>query len=102
MIFIKYCRNVEERFCTSNYELHTPFPKGKNKKGIGLLKDKLDGKIMKEFVELKAKTSTYLTSNNDENKKAKDTKNCFNKSKIKFKDYKHCLEVAQTENKKTI
>ena len=30
---------------------------------------------MKEFVELRAKTFSYLKDNNDEVKKAKDTKN---------------------------
>ena len=32
-------------------------------------------------------------------KKAKDTKNCATKKKIKCKDYKNCLKAAQLENK---
>ena len=38
------------------------------------MKYKLDRQIMKEFVELGAKTYSYLKDNNDENKKAKGTK----------------------------
>ena len=37
--------DVEARFDTSNYELDRPFPKGKNKKVIGLMKKKLGEKI---------------------------------------------------------
>ena len=32
-------------------------------------------------------------------KKAKDTKKCVIKRKLKFQDYKNCLEAAQFENK---
>ena len=39
--------NGEIRFDSSNYELDRPLPKGKSKKVIGLMKDELDGKIMK-------------------------------------------------------
>ena len=66
---------------------------------IRLMKDELGGQIMKEFVGLRAKTYSYLKDNNDENKKAKGTKKCVIKRKIKFQDYKNCLEVAQIENK---
>ena len=36
---------------------------------------------------------------NDENKKAKDTKKCLLERKLKFEDYKPCLEATQLENK---
>ena len=36
--------DVESRFDTSNYELDRQLPKGKNKKGAGLMKDELGGK----------------------------------------------------------
>ena len=40
-----------------------------------------------------------LTDNNNEAKKAKGTKKCLVKRKLKFEDYKHCLETTQLENK---
>ena len=39
------------------------------------MKDELGGKIIKEFVGLRAKTYSYLTDDNNESKKAKSTKN---------------------------
>ena len=54
---------------------------------------------MKEFVGLRAKTYSYLKDNNDEDKKAKSTKKCIIKRKLKFQDYKNCLETAQIERK---
>ena len=47
--------DVEKRFDTSNYKVDRPLPTGKNKKVIGLLKDELEGKIIKEFVSLRPK-----------------------------------------------
>ena len=49
--------------------------KVKNKKVIGLFKDELAGKIIKEFCILRAKTYAYLIGNDSEVKKAKGTKN---------------------------
>ena len=51
-------------------------PIGKNKKVIGLFKDELSGKIMKEFVVFRAKTYAYLLDDDTEHKKAKGTKKC--------------------------
>ena len=50
-------KDVEKRFDTSKYRVdNRPLPTRKNKKVIGLMKDKLGGKIMAEFVALRPKT----------------------------------------------
>ena len=54
---------------------------------------------MKEFTAFKTKIYSYLTDNNNEDKKAKDTKKCVVKRKLKFEDYKLCLKATQHENK---
>ena len=38
-ISISIAKDIETRFDTSNYELERPLSRGKNKKGIGLMKD---------------------------------------------------------------
>ena len=63
------------------------------------MKDGLSGKIMKKFAGLRARTYSFLKDNNDKDKKAKGTKKYFIKRKLKFQDYKNCLEAAQIENK---
>ena len=83
--------DVEYRFDTSNYEVNRPLPTGKNKKIIGLMKDKLGGKIITKFVTLRPKTYSFLTDDGKEDKKAKGTKKCVIKKMIKFNDYKKCL-----------
>ena len=54
-IYKDIAKDVEKSLDASNYELDRPLPKGKNKSVIGLMKDELGGKIMIEFVGLKAK-----------------------------------------------
>ena len=49
---------------------------------------------MKEFLGLRAEIYHYLKDNNDEDKKAKGTKKCVIKRKLKFQDYRNCLEEA--------
>ena len=61
------------------------------KKVIGLTKDELGGKIMIESVALRPKTYSYLTDDCKEDKKAKGTKKCVIKRRLKFNDYKYCL-----------
>ena len=98
-IYKDIAEDVETRFDTSNCELETPLPKGKNKRVIGLMKHKLGRKIMTKFVGLRVKTYSYLLDDGNEDKKAKFTKKCVIKSKLKFKNYQNCLEAAQLENK---
>ena len=91
--------DVEVRSDISNYELEKPLPKGKNKKIINLMKDELGGKIIKEFAGLWAKTYCNLIDEVSEDKKAKGIIKYVTKRKLKFEDYKNCLEAAQLENK---
>ena len=75
---------VETRFGSSNCQLERPLTKGKNKKVIGLMKDELGGKIITKFVGLRAKSYSYLIDDGSEDKKAKGTKKCVAKRKLKF------------------
>ena len=67
-------KDVEIRFGTSNHELERALPKGRNKKVIWLMKDKLCGKTP-------------------------DTKKCVIKRKLEFETYKNCLKATHVENK---
>ena len=58
-IYKDIAEDVEIRFDTSNYQLVRPLPKGKYEKVIRLMKDELVGKIMINFVVLRAKTYSY-------------------------------------------
>ena len=64
---------------------------GMNKKVIGMFKDELGGKIMKEFCALRAKTYAYLMDDDSEKKKAKGTQKCIIKRRIMFENYKDSL-----------
>ena len=85
--------DVEAWYDTSNYYENDkrPLPIGKNKKVIGLFKDELGGRSMKEFCSLRAKTYSYLMDDNSEIKKSKGTKKCVIKQKLMFENYKDCL-----------
>ena len=63
----------------------------KTKKVSGLMKDGLGGKIMTEFVALRLKTYSYLMDDGNNNKKAKETKECVITRIPKVNDYKNCL-----------
>ena len=82
--------DVEARFDTSGYVPDRPLPVGKNKKVIGLMKDELGGKIMKEFISLRPKMYSYRV-NNSKPKKCKGIKKCVVKKTVSFEDYKRCL-----------
>ena len=49
------------------------------------MKDELGRKFMTKFVVLRAKSCSYLIDDGSEDKKAKDTKKCVIKRKLKFK-----------------
>ena len=92
--FYKYIANgVEKWFDISNYDENDdrPLPIGKKKKVIGLFKNELGGKIMKEFCAVRAKTYAYLMDNDNEKKKARGTKKCVIKRRLMFENYTDSL-----------
>ena len=94
-IYKNIAEDVETRFDTSNYQLNRPLSKGKNKKLIELMKDKLGGKIMIKLAWLSAKTYSYLIDDGSEDKKEKSTKNSVIKINLNLK----ILEATLFENK---
>ena len=54
------------------------------------MRDELGGKIMRVCC-IKKKTYSYLTGNNKEDKKAKETKKYVTERKLTFEDYKNYL-----------
>ena len=59
-IYKDIAEDVKNRFDTSNYELDRPFPKWKNQKVIGLIKDKLGGVIITKNFWIKSENLLLL------------------------------------------
>ena len=92
--------DVNKWFDTSNYDKNDnrPLEIGKNKKVIGKFKDELGGKILTEFVPLRAQTYAYTQLNEDklEHKKAKGTIKCVIRKHLNFDLYKKELFNNET------
>ena len=56
------------------------------------MKDELGGKIMTQFVGLRAKTYSFFVDDGSEGKMQKAQKKCVIKRKLKFENFKNCLE----------
>ena len=78
--------DVKKRFGTSNYATKRPPQKRKNKKVIGLMKDKLGGTIMTEFAGLRPKTYSCLIDDGRGDNEVKGT------NRLKFECYQKCLQ----------
>ena len=63
------------------------------------MKDELGGKNMTKFLWLRAKTYRYLIDNGSEDRKSKGTKKVYLKKKLRFQNYKNCLEATQLDDK---
>ena len=92
--------DVNKWFDTSNQDKNDnrPLEIGKNKKVIGKFKDDLGGKILTEFVPLRAQTYAYTQLNEEklEHKKAKGTIKCVIKKHLNFDLYKKELFNNET------
>ena len=84
---------IEIRFDTLNYEVNRPLTmkKKQKKKEIRLMKDKLGGKIMTEFLGLRPEIYFYLIDDGNRDRKAKRTKTFAVKWTISFHNHKTCL-----------
>ena len=91
--YMDISNDVEKWFDTSNYDKNNerPLEIGINKKVIGKFKNKLDGKIMKEFCALRAKTNAYLLDDYSKIKKTKGIKKCVIKRGLMFENFKNSL-----------
>ena len=107
-------KDVEKRFDTSGYskDENRSLPIGKNNKMIGVMKDELGGKVMTEFVTLRAKMYAYKKIDRYkkvEEKRCKGTKSVWllkvlglmtiRPSCLMVKQYtgsKYCLRIKST------
>ena len=87
--------DVEAMFDTSDFSESHPsgILVGANKKVVGMFKDEAGGKIIEEFVGLRAKLYSYkmFEGKKKEKKKCKGVKHAVVKKTITFDDYKRCL-----------
>ena len=96
--------DVKDKFDTSEYPENHPsgIPTGINKKVLGMFKDEAAGKIIKEFVGLRAKLYSYKMDEGKENKKCKGVKKQVVEENITHEDYKTCLlsgkEILRKQN----
>ena len=94
--------DVKDRFDTSDYPENHPsgIPTGINKKVLGMFKDEAAGKIIIEFVGLRAKLYSYLMDEGKEHKKCKGIKKQVVATSIKHEDYKTCLTTGKEQLRK--
>ncbi|XP_022800154.1 uncharacterized protein LOC111338012 [Stylophora pistillata] len=95
--------DVDRLFDTSNIrEGHSSgIPTGVNKKVIGMFKDEAGGKIIEEFVGLRAKLYSYkMFDDGEEKKKCKGVKQGVVDRTISFDDYKRCLFGGEKQLRK--
>ena len=88
--------DVKYRFDTSNYPPDHPsgIPSGLNKKVLGMFKDEAGGKVIDEFVGLRAKLYSYKMQEGEESKKCKGVKNRWLQRVLRTKIIKSvCLRV---------
>ena len=85
--------DVKNRFDTSDYPENHPsgIPTGINKKVLGMMKDEVAGKNIKEFVGLRPKLYSLKMEEGKETKKCKGVKKRVVENYITHEDYKTCL-----------
>ena len=94
--------DVDRLFDTSNIsnDHESGIPSGVNEKVPGMFKDEAGGKIIEEFVGLRAKLYSYrMFESRKETKTCKGVKKNVVKSTISFDDYKKCLFSGEQQHR---
>ena len=91
--------DVKDRFDTSDYPPNHPsgIPSGLNKMVLGMFKDEVNGKVIDEFVGLRAKLYSFIMFEGEETKKCKGVKKSVVKKSITHEDYKKCLFTGDAQ-----
>ena len=91
--------DVKHRFDTSDHPPNHPsgMPSGFNKNVLGMFKDEAGGKVIDEFVGLRAKSYSYKMFEGEESKKCKGVKKSVVKKSIAHEDYKECLFTGKEQ-----
>ena len=94
--------DVKDYFDTSNFPKDHPseIPVGKNKKVPEVMKDEAGGRIIEEFVGLRAKLYSYRMFEGKEEKKCKGIKKYVVRKDISHEDYKECLFSKRPQMRK--
>ena len=89
--------DVKDKFDTSDYPENHPsgIPTGENKKVLGMMKDEVAGKIIKEFVGLRSKLYSFVMDDGGETKKCKGIKKQVVERSIMHEHYKTCLKTGK-------
>ena len=92
-------KDVKDRFDTSDYPPNHPsgIPSGFNKKVLGMFKDEVMGRVIDEFVGLRAKSYSYKMFEGEETKKCKGIKKSVVKKSITHEDYIKCLFTGKEQ-----
>ena len=94
--------DIEKRFDTSDYPTNHPsgIKTGINSKVLGMFKDEAGGKLIVEFVGLRAKLYSDKMLNGSEDKKCKGVSKNVTKRSIEFDDYRECLISRKEQHRK--
>ena len=97
-----FYKDVKRRFDTSDYPPNhlSGIPFSFNKKVLGMFKDEAAGKVIDEFVGLRAKLNSYKLFEGKESKKCKGVKKLVVKKSISHENYKKCLFTGKEQLRK--
>ena len=98
-IYEDIAEDFEKRFDTWSYVIDRALIICKSKEVIGLIKDDLGQKIMREFIELRPKQYFYLRDDGGGNKKAKGTRKWVIKRILMLEGPKNCLQDNKIKSK---